>query len=73
MLVRGYLVNEFDEKVGCYDVNGTNEYSVNMYHSFVGFMTEEQITSYAEAMGLYLEESKVVIKKSWKSLWTELG
>lgn len=67
MLVRGYLVNEFDEKVGIYNINGKNEYYVSMYHQNKGFMTEKQLTSYAEIMGLYLEESKVVINKVGKA------
>lgn len=66
MLVRGYLVNEFDEKVGSYNINGRNEYYVSMYHQNRGMMNERQLVDYAEQMGLYLEESRIVLNKVGK-------
>lgn len=58
MLVRGYLVNEYGEKVGTYNINGVNEYSVHLYHENKGFYTEKQLIKYCDMLGLYLEESK---------------
>ena len=65
-MVRGYLVNEFDEKVGCYDINHKNEYYVSMYHESRGYMTEDQLREYAYGLDLQLEESKKVLNKVGK-------
>ena len=59
-MVRGYLVNEFGEKVGAYNINGVNEYGVTLYHTFVGFMTERQIIKYADKLSLYLQEQNKI-------------
>lgn len=66
-MVRGYLINEFDEKIGCYNINGTNEYSVSLYHNLVGYMTEKQLNEYAYRLGLYFEETKVLYNKVGKA------
>ena len=58
-MIRGYLINEFGEKVGCYNINGRNEYIVSMYHNKIGYMTEKQLVAQLRNMkvntkGLFL-------------------
>lgn len=55
-MVRGYLVNEFGERIGRYNINGVNEYDVILYHNFIGYMTERQLINYALNLGLMTEE-----------------
>ena len=62
-MIRGYLINEFGEKVGCYNINGRNEYTVSMYHNKIGYMTEKQLVNYALNLGLMTEETKMLINK----------
>ena len=55
-MIRGYLVNEFGDRSGRYNINGVNEYDVILYHNFVGYMTEKQVVDYALKLGLMIEE-----------------
>lgn len=57
-MTRGYLVNEYDERVGRYNINGVNEYYVELYHESKGYMTERQLREYALSLNLELEEKK---------------
>lgn len=59
-MIRGFLVNEFGENIGRYNINGKNEYDVIMYHNFIGYMTERQLSNYALNLGLMIVESKYV-------------
>lgn len=55
-MTRGNIVNEFDEVVGRYNINGVNDYYVEMYKQSRGYMTEKQLTEYVNSLGLYIEE-----------------
>lgn len=55
-MTRGYLVNEYGEQVGRYNINGVNEYYVELYHQSKGYMTEKQLQSYALSLSLECEE-----------------
>ena len=59
-MVRGKIVNEFNEQVGKYNINGVNEYSVTMYNVFIGFMTKIQLVNYILKLNLFYEETKVI-------------
>lgn len=59
-MVRGKIVNEFNEQVGKYNINGVNEYSVTMYNVFIGFMTKMQLVNYILKLNLFYEETKAI-------------
>lgn len=66
MLKRGYIVNEFNEIVGCYNINGKNEYYVSIYHTNKGYMSENDLLNYVYGLGLYPRESKSVYNVAGK-------
>ena len=39
-MVRGYLVNEFGERLGTYNINGVNEYFVSLFGISLGYKTK---------------------------------
>ena len=55
-MTRGNIVNEFNEVVGRYNINGVNEYYVEMYKQSKGYMTEIQLSKYVLSLGLYTVE-----------------
>lgn len=66
-MTRGYLVNEFKEKVGVYNINHKNEYYVELYHQPRGYMTEKQLKNYADILEVEFEEVRVLVNKSGKA------
>lgn len=59
-MVRGFLVNCFNEKVGFYSLVDENKYHIIMYKQDRGFMTEKQLFDYIMKMELKVNETKIL-------------
>lgn len=70
-MIRGYLVNEFGEKVGDYNIRSVGKYHVSLFHQNKGIMDTMQLLEYADRLGLYPEESDVVLNKVGKEYGEE--